>query len=164
MAMLSGSFFSITRASSTTMASLSNDSPSPPPPSNKPTKITKKTGNQNQPILKKRRGNKPSIAQIERAFGAGSYRDSEGEMDMNTVFDELLLGHANKFESKIEKKLREIGEMFVERTESKLRSSGKPVLMFTIQWILPIWILSLLVACGVIKLPFSIPLLDDLIM
>jgi len=45
-------------------------------------------------------------------------------MDMNTVFDELLLGHANKFESKIEKKLREIGEIFVARTEPKLRSSG----------------------------------------
>jgi len=42
--------------------------------------------------------------------------------------------------------------------------AGKPVLMFTIQWILPIWIMSLLVACGVIKLPFSIPFLDDLIM
>lgn len=46
-------------------------------------------------------------------------------MDMNTVFDELLLGHANKFEGKLEKKLREVGEMFVDRTESKLRSSGK---------------------------------------
>lgn len=43
---------------------------------------------------------------------------------MNTVFDELLLGHANKFEGKLEKKLREIGEIFVERTETKLRSSG----------------------------------------
>lgn len=48
----------------------------------------------------------------------------EREMDMNTVFDELLLGHANKFESKLEKKLREIGEIFVARTEPKLRSSG----------------------------------------
>lgn len=44
---------------------------------------------------------------------------------MNTVFDELLLGHANKFEGKLEKKLREVGEMFVDLTESKLRSSGK---------------------------------------
>ncbi|AEC05471.1 unnamed protein product [Arabidopsis thaliana] len=174
MAVLS-TIYSITRASTPTMASLTNDSPSPLPssspsklpsptsPSKKPLKlrqVSKQMGSQNQ----QRRGNKPSIAQIERAFGSGSYRDSEGEMDMNTVFDELLLGHANKFESKIEKKLREIGEIFVARTEPKLRSSGKPVLMFTIQWILPIWIMSLLVACGVIKLPFSIPFLDDLIM
>uniref|UniRef100_A0A1J3EKV3 NAD(P)H dehydrogenase subunit CRR3, chloroplastic n=2 Tax=Noccaea caerulescens TaxID=107243 RepID=A0A1J3EKV3_NOCCA len=161
MAVLS-SIFSMTRAS-TTMASLTNESPSPLPPS-KPTRISQKSGSQNQQLRKQRRGKKPSIAQIERAFGAGSYRDSEGEMDMNTVFDELLLGHANKFEGKLEKKLREIGEIFVDRTESKFRSSGKPVLMFTIQWILPIWILCLLLACGVIKLPFSLPLLDDLIL
>ncbi|CAH2045876.1 unnamed protein product, partial [Thlaspi arvense] len=166
MAILSGSIFSMSRAS-TTMASLANDPPSSPLPSKptkKPTNVRTVTGNQNQQLRRQRRDKKPSIAQIERAFGAGSYRDSEGEMDMNTVFDELLLGHANKFEGKLEKKLREIGEIFVDRTESKLRSSGKPVLMFTIQWILPIWILSLLVACGVIKLPFSLPLLDDLIM
>ncbi|ESQ33162.1 hypothetical protein EUTSA_v10005039mg [Eutrema salsugineum] len=161
------SIFSMTRASPA-IASLTNDSPSPlpPRPTKKPTSVSvgTETGNQNQQLRKQRRDKKPSIAQIERAFGSGSYRDSEGEMDMNTVFDELLLGHANKFEGKLEKKLREIGEIFVDRTESKFRSSGKPVLMFTIQWILPIWILSLLVACGVIKLPFSLPLLDDLIM
>ncbi|CAN6856494.1 hypothetical protein Bca4012_051983 [Brassica carinata] len=166
MVVLSSSIFSMSRAS-TAMASLTNDSPSslPSKPTKKPTRISLKTGNQNQQLSRKqRREKKPSIAQIERAFGAGSYRDSEGEMDMNTVFDELLLGHANKFEGKLEKKLREVGEMFVDRTESKLRSSGKPVLMFTIQWILPIWIVSLLLACGIIKLPFSLPLLDDLIM
>ncbi|CAN6848225.1 unnamed protein product [Brassica oleracea var. botrytis] len=166
MVVLSSSIFSMSRAS-TAMASLTNDSQSPLPskPTKKPTRISLKTENQNQQLSRKqRREKKPSIAQIERAFGAGSYRDSEGEMDMNTVFDELLLGHANKFEGKLEKKLREVGEMFVDRTESKLRSSGKPVLMFTMQWILPIWIVSLLLACGIIKLPFSLPLLDDLIM
>ncbi|KAJ4888485.1 chlororespiratory reduction 3 [Raphanus sativus] len=166
MMVLSSSIFSMSRAS-TAMASLTNDSPSPLPSkaTKKPTRISQKNGNENQQLSRKqRREKKPSIAQIERAFGAGSYRDSEGEMDMNTVFDELLLGHANKFEGKLEKTLREVGEMFVDRTESKLRSSGKPVLMFTLQWILPIWIVSLLFACGIIKLPFSLPLLDDLIM
>ncbi|XP_009129223.1 probable NAD(P)H dehydrogenase subunit CRR3, chloroplastic [Brassica rapa] len=166
MVVLSSSIFSMSRAS-TAMASLTNDSPSslPSKPTKKPTRISQKPGNENQQLSRKqRREKKPSIAQIERAFGAGSYRDSEGEMDMNTVFDELLLGHANKFEGKLEKKLREVGEMFVDLTESKLRSSGKPVLLFTIQWILPIWIVSLLLACGIIKLPFSLPLLDDLIM
>ncbi|CAN8266906.1 unnamed protein product [Cochlearia groenlandica] len=166
MAILSNTIFSMTRPSSTPMSSsLPNDTPSYKTTKIPTTKVTTETTqNQNQRPRKQRRGNKPTVAQIERAFGAGSYRDSEGEMDMNTVFDELLLGHANKFESKIEKKLREIGEIFVDRTETKLRSSGKPVLMFTIKWILPIWVLSLLVACGAIKLPFSIPLLDNLIM
>ncbi|XP_010502140.1 PREDICTED: probable NAD(P)H dehydrogenase subunit CRR3, chloroplastic [Camelina sativa] len=173
MAVLSTIFSVTTRASTPPIASLANDSPSPLPssssPSKKPAKlikVSKQMGNQNQQLrkLQRRGNNKPSIAQIERAFGSGSYLDSEGEMDMNTVFDELLLGHTNKFEGKIEKKLREIGEIFVAQTETKLRSSGKQVLMFTIQWILPIWIMSLLVACGAIKLPFSLPLLDDLIM
>jgi len=59
-----------------------------------------------------------------RGFDICFFLSREREMDMNTVFDELLLGHANKFESKIEKKLREIGEIFVARTEPKLRSSG----------------------------------------
>lgn len=85
MAVLSTNF-SITRASTPPMASLTNDSPSPlpsssSPPSKKPaklSKVSKQMGNQNQQLRKQRRGNKPSIAQIERAFGAGSYRDSEG--------------------------------------------------------------------------------------
>lgn len=81
MAVLS-TIFSITRASTPLMASLTNDSPSPlPSPSKKPaklSKVSKQMGSQNQQLRKQRRGNKPSIAQIERAFGAGSYRDSEG--------------------------------------------------------------------------------------
>lgn len=88
MAVLS-TIFSITRASTPPMASLTNESPSSPlpssssssSPSKKPAKlnkVSKQMGNQNQQLRKQRRGNKPSIAQIERAFGSGSYRDSEG--------------------------------------------------------------------------------------
>lgn len=77
---LSSSIFSMSRAS-TAMASLTNDSPSPLPSkaTKKPTRISQKNGNENQQLSRKqRREKKPSIAQIERAFGAGSYRDSEG--------------------------------------------------------------------------------------
>lgn len=66
---------------------------------------------------------------------------------MNTVFDELLLGHANKFEGKLEKKLREVGEMFVDLTESKLRSSGK-FSFFFLEMVLVITALFLLVIMG----------------
>ncbi|KAH0845309.1 hypothetical protein HID58_090511 [Brassica napus] len=167
MVVLSSSIFSMSRAS-TAMASLTNDSPSPLPskPTKKPTRISQKPGNENQQLSRKqRREKKPSIAQIERAFGAGSYRDSEGEMDMNTVFDELLLGHANKFEGKLEKKLREVGEMFVDLTESKLRSSGKET-SFAVYNSMDTSYMDCVsaLACGIIKLPFSLPLLDDLIM
>lgn len=42
--------------------------------------------------------------------------------------------------------------------------SGKKFLMFVFQWVIPIWTLSILVASGLIKLPFSTPFLDDLLM
>lgn len=31
-------------------------------------------------------------------------------------------------------------------------------------WVLPVWVLMLLVASGAVKLPFGVPFLDDLIM
>ena len=42
--------------------------------------------------------------------------------------------------------------------------AGKNVLMFVFQWVIPIWTLSILVASGLIKLPFNNPFLDDLLM
>lgn len=42
--------------------------------------------------------------------------------------------------------------------------AGKNILIAVFQWVLPAWVLMLLVASGTIKLPFSIPFLDDLIM
>ncbi|XP_010527790.1 PREDICTED: probable NAD(P)H dehydrogenase subunit CRR3, chloroplastic [Tarenaya hassleriana] len=135
MASLS-TIFSVTRSSTT------SGSPSPA----KKTARRVKGRNRN---LREQRSDKPSVIQIERAIGAGSYRDSEsGEKEgRNTVLDGILMGNANKFESPLEKKLRELSEAFVARTESRFRSN-----------------VSLLVACGVVKLPFSLPFLDDLIM
>ncbi|KAL4302056.1 hypothetical protein GQ457_10G027120 [Hibiscus cannabinus] len=110
----------------------------------------------------------PSIVQIERAIGAGSFRDadsSESEEEMRkTIFDGLLPVGGGKFEGEIEKKLRETGEWIGSTSEATFRSSGKAILLTVLQWILPIWTISLLVASGVIKLPFSTPLIDDLIM
>lgn len=42
--------------------------------------------------------------------------------------------------------------------------AAKQILMVTFLWVLPTWTLLLLVASGVLKLPFSIPFLDNLIM
>lgn len=42
--------------------------------------------------------------------------------------------------------------------------AGDKILKVMFIWILPLWILSFFVASGSIKLPFSTPLLDDLIM
>ncbi|PNY06157.1 chlororespiratory reduction 3 protein [Trifolium pratense] len=41
---------------------------------------------------------------------------------------------------------------------------GKGILVFAFQWMMPIWIISFLIASGTIKLPFSVPFLDDLLM
>ncbi|GMY18258.1 probable NAD(P)H dehydrogenase subunit CRR3, chloroplastic [Fagus crenata] len=108
----------------------------------------------------------PTIAQIERAIGAGRYRDIDArdldEEDMSE-FDLASMSFDGKFEGPVEKKLRETGEQLNTWTETEFRASGKNILMFVFQWILPIWTLSVLVASGVIKLPFSTPF-DELIM
>ncbi|PPD89374.1 hypothetical protein GOBAR_DD13691 [Gossypium barbadense] len=109
-----------------------------------------------------------AATKIERAIGAGSFRDADSsdleEQRRKTIFDGLLPVTGGKFEGDIEKKLRETGEWIGTTTEATFRSSGKTILLVVLQWILPIWTFSLLVASGVIKLPFSTPLIDDLIM
>ncbi|KAF5939263.1 hypothetical protein HYC85_023522 [Camellia sinensis] len=45
-----------------------------------------------------------------------------------------------------------------------LKDIRKNILLAVFQFVLPIWILSFLVASGIVKLPFSTPFLDDLIM
>ncbi|MBA0760003.1 hypothetical protein Gotri_022801 [Gossypium trilobum] len=79
----------------------------------------------------------PSIVQIERAIGAGSFRDADSrhiflhppfaflwEQRRKTIFDGLLPVTGGKFEGDIEKKLRETGEWIGTTTEATFRSSG----------------------------------------
>ncbi|GKU98006.1 hypothetical protein SLEP1_g11064 [Rubroshorea leprosula] len=141
---------------------------SSPPPQTKNTPKSEPTtlpSRKKQP-LQQRRPQQPSIVQIERAIGAGSFRDADStDLDRRkTVFDGLLPITTGKFEGAVEKQLRKTGEWISSNTEAKFRSSGKMILMFVLKWMLPIWTLSLLVASGVIKLPWTSPLLDDLIM
>ncbi|KAJ7942936.1 Chlororespiratory reduction 3 [Quillaja saponaria] len=140
---------------------------SPPTNSNSPKLPTRRMKTTILPRKKLRpRPQQPTVIQIERIIGAGSFRDGEpGDSDQRkSVFDMSLLSPSNPFEGPVEKKLRETGEWVTTNTENKFRSSGKRILMFVLQWVLPIWSLSLLVASGVVKLPFSTKLLDDLIM
>uniref|UniRef100_A0A0F7GZH3 Chlororespiratory reduction 3 n=1 Tax=Pelargonium transvaalense TaxID=158603 RepID=A0A0F7GZH3_9ROSI len=108
---------------------------------------------------------KPTLIQMERAIGAGSYRDtdtasSDAEVK-KTEYDGLLPITTGQFETPVEESLRRTGEWLVQRTS---RGPGKGMLLFVLKWILPIWTLSLLVGTGIIKLPFSTPFLDDLFM
>uniref|UniRef100_A0A0F7H164 Chlororespiratory reduction 3 n=1 Tax=Pelargonium myrrhifolium TaxID=253081 RepID=A0A0F7H164_9ROSI len=108
---------------------------------------------------------KPSLLQMQRAIGAGSYRDTDTSSDVGEVkkteYDGILPVTAGQFESSVEESLRKTGEWLVQRTS---RGPGKGMLLFVLKWILPIWTLSLLVGTGIVKLPFSTPFLDDLFM
>ncbi|KAE8076321.1 hypothetical protein FH972_014982 [Carpinus fangiana] len=154
------------------LASLpTNDSPPPPPIQTNPTKPLMHTTKPTTSLPKKKqqqnKRQSPSIAEIERAIGAGRYRDidaSELKEEEVANFDFMSMSFTGKFEGPVEKKLRETGEWLVTSTESKFRASGKKIFMFIFQWMLPIWTLSLLMASGVVKLPFSTPFLDDLLM
>ncbi|KAI3696280.1 hypothetical protein L1987_79292 [Smallanthus sonchifolius] len=110
---------------------------------------------------------KPSVAEIERAIGAGIFKDRdinrESEQE-KTLFDQILSNSIGKTEGDVEKKLRETGEWIIDQTEGPSRSTGKNILKVVFLWILPVWILSFLVASGFIKLPFISPFIDDLIM
>ncbi|OMO99758.1 Armadillo [Corchorus olitorius] len=107
----------------------------------------------------------PSVTKTP-GISSNSFHSSDlEEQKRRTVFDGLLpLTAGSKHESEIEKKLRETGEFIGSKTEAAFRSSGKTILLVVLQWFLPIWTLSLLVASGAIKLPFNIPQIDDLIM
>ncbi|GLT97925.1 hypothetical protein SLE2022_154670 [Rubroshorea leprosula] len=150
------------------LASVSGNSSSSPPPRTKNIPRTEPTTlprRKKQP-LRQQKPQQPSIVQIERAIGAGSFRDADSsDLDRRkTIFDGLLPITTGKFEGAVEKQLRETGEWISSNTEAKFRSSGKIILKFVLKWMLPIWTFSLLVASGVIKLPWTSQFLDDLIM
>nr|XP_027097002.1 probable NAD(P)H dehydrogenase subunit CRR3, chloroplastic [Coffea arabica] len=113
-------------------------------------------------LKQKRKQKQPSILEIERAVSAGSFRDTEPVRDPKEKMS--LFGTPMSTESPVEKQLRETGEWIADKTEASFRSAGKPILMFTFQWMLPLWLFAFFVASGIIKLPFDTPLLDDFIM
>ncbi|KAL7163563.1 hypothetical protein ACSBR2_039634 [Camellia fascicularis] len=94
-------------------------------------------------------------------FGRELARNSE---QGKTLFDSIFSNSVGESEGPVERKLRETGEWIIDRTERSSNSIGKNILMAVFQFVLPIWILSFLVASGIVKLPFSTPFLDDLIM
>eukprot|EP00262_Sarcandra_glabra_P016478 TRINITY_DN538_c0_g1_i1.p2 TRINITY_DN538_c0_g1~~TRINITY_DN538_c0_g1_i1.p2 ORF type:complete len:167 (+),score=13.08 TRINITY_DN538_c0_g1_i1:102-602(+) len=108
----------------------------------------------------------PSVAEIERAIGAGIFRDADrrpSENEIPSFFDLLSSTPIGQPEGSAEKKLRETAERFLDRTEGGSRS-GQEILMVVCLRILPVWLFFLLVASGIIKLPFTTPFLDDFLM
>uniref|UniRef100_A0A0F7H0T5 Chlororespiratory reduction 3 n=1 Tax=Pelargonium citronellum TaxID=73188 RepID=A0A0F7H0T5_9ROSI len=147
------------------LASLPDNSQ--PPTTNPPAKTSLPRTKNTPPRPKKKQQpqrTRPSLLQMERAIGAGSYRDGDTGTDAEvkkTEYDGLLPITTGQFETPVEDTLRKTGEWLVRKTP---RSPGKGMLLFVLKWILPIWTLSVLVGIGIVKLPFSTPFLDDLFM
>ncbi|KAM3221898.1 putative NAD(P)H dehydrogenase subunit CRR3, chloroplastic [Capsicum annuum] len=116
---------------------------------------------------KKQNQRKLSVAEIERAIGAGIFRDRDTSRDAKeskTLFDSILSNSVGENEGDVEKKLRQTGEWLVDKTENTSASAGKQILLAVFQWILPMWILAFLLASGMLNLPFTTPFLDDLLL
>ncbi|KAL2454408.1 chlororespiratory reduction 3 [Abeliophyllum distichum] len=149
-------------------SSIPNDpSPSLPPHPNSLPRTNNKTPPQfHQQEKLKRKQRQPSVAEIERAIGAGIFRDNDTNRELNrnkNLFDSILTNSVGKDEGSVEKKLRETGEWIIDQTERTSRSYGKQILMTVFLWVLPMWIFAFLVASGILQLPFSSPFLDDII-
>ncbi|KAJ8556413.1 hypothetical protein K7X08_029804 [Anisodus acutangulus] len=130
----------------------SSSLPTDPSPNLKPSLLKSQTRlKQNQRKL--------SVVEIERAIGAGIFRDRDAK-ESKTFFDSILSNSVGD----VEKKLRETGEWLIHKTENTSASTGKQILIAVFQWILPIWILAFLLASGMLDLPFTTPFLDDLLL
>lgn len=149
--------------------------PSPPQSSNPTFDVAAKVTSSTPPLpklrqtkqLQKPNKRKLSVLEIERAIGVGIFRDRDEDSDFEenqTLFDKIFLKYIEKTEGSVEKRLRETGEWISERSEKRIRSATKPILMFVAQWIFPMWICAFLIASGIIRLPLDIPWLDDLLM
>ncbi|CAN0899257.1 Probable NAD(P)H dehydrogenase subunit CRR3, chloroplastic [Linum grandiflorum] len=103
---------------------------------------------------------------MERAIGAGSYRDAEPPASVENALGSGIAGlcNGNQFEGSLQKKARETGEWLAHKTETEFRISEKQGLEFLFKWALPISLLAMMVAVGVVKLPFLSPFLDDFIL
>ncbi|KAK6134183.1 hypothetical protein DH2020_011833 [Rehmannia glutinosa] len=161
---------SITRPQILASSALPNDSS--PSTSNhahlKPNRLPKQNYKKIQEKLKQKQEQQPSILEIERAIGAGIFRDSDtnrqAEREENSsLFGNILRNSVGENEGSVEKQLRETGEWLIDQTERTSRSAGKQILITMFVWIMPMWIFAFLVAAGVVHLPFSTPFLDDLI-
>ncbi|XP_065855803.1 probable NAD(P)H dehydrogenase subunit CRR3, chloroplastic [Euphorbia lathyris] len=140
-----------------------NDASSSTPPSHSKPKSKTRTPRRS---LETKIQQQLSLMEIERAIGAGSYRDSDtpDSKPRDSILKGLLPNSAGNFETPVEKKLRETGEWVTVTAEGKFQASGKKILMFFLKLVLPIYIVMFLVTSGTVKLPWSTPFLEDMLM
>ncbi|XP_042501035.1 probable NAD(P)H dehydrogenase subunit CRR3, chloroplastic [Macadamia integrifolia] len=145
------------------------DSPTPPTPKKSNLAGFGGVRSSRNGAVKTPKQRQPSIAEVERAIGAGIFRDdgsptTRDSSESSTILDMFLSTKTSRPEGSVEKKLRETGEWLIDSSKGKSGSAGQEILLVVSLWILPVWMFFLFVASGVIKLPSSIRFLDDLIM
>ncbi|KAL3830774.1 hypothetical protein ACJIZ3_019576 [Penstemon smallii] len=118
-------------------------------------KINEKELQLQQKNLKRKKLRQPSVSEIERAIGAGIYRDTNSEEEeKNSLFDNVLKYTIGKSEGDLEKNLRETGEWLVYQSEKTSNSVGKQIIVAMFVWIMPAWLFAFVLASGIVKIPF----------
>ncbi|GJN41076.1 hypothetical protein PR202_gn00401 [Eleusine coracana subsp. coracana] len=108
----------------------------------------------------------PSVAEVRRALGVSDDASAvAASMEAkNSAFMDLVASTPiKKPESEAERRLREAAEWVIDTTEERAYEGQKSFLVMCMMTF-PAWFLLLFVALGVIKLPFDIPGLDNLLM
>ncbi|KAF0914303.1 hypothetical protein E2562_027858 [Oryza meyeriana var. granulata] len=106
----------------------------------------------------------PSVAEVRRAIGLGDDDPSASRGERQSAFMELIASTPiGQPEGDAERRLREAAEWVVDTTEERACQAQKSLLLLCMK-IFPLWLLLLSIALGIIKLPFDIPGLDNLLM
>ncbi|BAH94485.1 Os09g0306650 [Oryza sativa Japonica Group] len=107
----------------------------------------------------------PSVAEVRRAIGLGDDDPSASSRrgERQSAFMELIASTPiGQPEGHAERRLREAAEWVVDTTEDRACQAQKSLLLLCMK-IFPLWLLLLSIALGIIKLPFDIPGLDNLL-
>ncbi|KAH0468307.1 hypothetical protein IEQ34_003340 [Dendrobium chrysotoxum] len=120
-----------------------------------------------------RRRRRPTAADVRLAIGVDelprpdggtpSSASSSSSSSSSRLMDFLATTPIGQPESPAERALRQFGEWMIDRTEAR-SGDGLMNLMLLCLSVLPVWILLLLVASGIIKLPFSHPFVENIIL
>ncbi|CAN1162489.1 Probable NAD(P)H dehydrogenase subunit CRR3, chloroplastic [Linum perenne] len=123
-------------------SSLPNPNSASSPPNNpktpKPPPILPITTTTPNKTKKKHVQQQLQLQRVERAIGAGSYRDAEPSASDENTLGSVIAGlwsesddtiHVDQFEGPVEKKIRETGEWLAHNTETQFRISGAGVLV-----------------------------------
>eukprot|EP01018_Ginkgo_biloba_P026407 Gb_24598 [translate_table: standard] len=111
----------------------------------------------------KKRERKPSASELEKALGVSeATRSKSGRKGFGALMEDEKLEPFLSKEGEFERMLRKAGDWLIEKTERGPRK-GEEIFTVFLLYLFPVWFFFLLLTSGVIKLPFSIPFLQEYI-